>query len=100
MELKQGTSPPVTLTTQIKEADTASIFFTFFQKGKKILEKDISDAYWGDNYVGVTLSQEETFLFEPGLGLVQVRTKLLNGASPRTDDLYFVVTEARKKDVI
>ena len=99
-EIKQGTNPPVTLETDCTEEATAVIFFTFVQGGKIILEKDISDAFWGDGYVGVNLSQEETFLFRPGLGEMQVRTRLRNGKVPRTDTLYYTVTPAKKDGVI
>ncbi|MBQ9081135.1 MAG: hypothetical protein IJY26_00675 [Clostridia bacterium] len=72
--ITQGTTPTFSFTLPFEAIQIKSFFITFRQGERNVLEKDLSDCTTEGYEISVTLSQEETFLFEPNQTVyVQVR---------------------------
>lgn len=87
----QGSNPTVSFTTDLRPADVDVLHMVFLQKGKVLFRKEAEDITFGENFLSVTLTQEETYLFEEGLAYLRVRIKTYNGLSKYTDPYYFTV---------
>lgn len=99
-ELMQGTNPTISFNTDFNPADVAVLHMVFIQKGKVLFRKEAEDITWGENYLATVLTQEETYLFEKGLGYMRVRIKPQNGMAEYTDPYYFTVVIDEEGEVI
>ena len=74
---------------------------TFKQGNKTVLEKDTADLVLEGNKVSVTLTQEETFLFNmSGSIRVQLRTRTKAGQVLKTQVIALTPTECLDKEVL
>lgn len=90
-ELFQGTAPTISFQTDLRPADVDVLHMIFCQKGKVLFRKEAEDITFGENFLSVTLTQEETYLFDEGLGYLRVRIKPHNGLPKYTYPYYFTV---------
>ena len=99
-DLKQGTNPTISFKTDFSAADVDVLHMVFLQEGEVLFRKEAEDVTWGDNYLAVVLSQEETYLFKEGLAYMRVRIKTPNGTAEYTDPYYFTVVKDEEGVVI
>lgn len=99
-ELFQGTNPTVNFTTDLKPQDVEIIYLVFLQKCKVLFRKEADAVVWGEDYLAVTLTQEESYKFNAGLASVRVRFKNQNGLVSFTDPYYFTVVKDEEGVVI
>lgn len=62
--ITRGTTPAFSFTLPFAAEQVKSLFLTFCQGNKRILEKSLEDCRKDDCVVCVTLTQTETFLFD------------------------------------
>ena len=80
--IMQGTTPVFSFTLPFESAQVKSFFVTFRQGGENVLEKGLTTCETGEYSLSVTLSQEESFLFDPAKPvLMQVRLADLEGSA-------------------
>jgi hypothetical protein len=99
-ELFQGTNPTVSFTTGLKPQEVEIIYLVFIQKGKVLFRKEADSVTWGENFLAVTLTQEESYKLNEGLTSVRVRFKAQNGLVSFTDPYYFTVIKDEGGEVI
>jgi hypothetical protein len=61
-----GTTPTHTFTLPFEKEMLADLRISYLQNKKKILTKEMEDVEINGNDINLTLTQEETFLFESG----------------------------------
>jgi hypothetical protein len=78
-----GTTPTHTFTLPFEKEILSEVRITYIQNKKKIITKEIDDLEIDGNDISLTLTQEETFLFEEGRNVsIQLKIKT-------TDELVF-----------
>lgn len=78
-----GTTPTHTFTLPFGKEMLSEVRITYIQNKKKIITKEIDDLEIDGNDISLTLTQEETFLFEEGRNVsIQLKIKT-------TDELVF-----------
>ncbi len=77
--MKRATTPRHTFSIPIDPNTVAQILFTYAQNGDIILEKTGADAVNEGGAWTITLTQEETNLFQPDYADVQVRVLTVEG---------------------
>lgn len=66
MDIVRGTTPTIKYTfSTIAGTDITAAYLTFTQSGVVVVEKDLSDATTGSNFILWTLTQAETLLLRP-----------------------------------
>jgi len=70
--MKRGTTPTNTFSVDVDLTGT-TIFVSYEQDGKVVVEKTGSDLTVGTNSISLVLSQEETLAFHPGPVNIQIR---------------------------
>lgn len=80
--IMQGTTPVFSFTLPFESAQVEKFFLTFRQGKETVVEKKLSDCTTEEYGLSVTLSQEDTFLFQSGSPvLMQVRLTDKAGAA-------------------
>ena len=80
--IMQGTTPVFSFTLPFESAQVEKFFLTFRQGKEIVVEKKVSDCTTEEYGLSVTLSQEDTFLFQSGSPvLMQVRLTDKSGAA-------------------
>lgn len=98
--LYQGTNPMVSFTTDLKSGDVEIIYLVFIQKGKVVFRKGADAVTWGEDFLAVTLSQEESYMFDEGLASMRIRLKDRTGLVSFTEPYYFTVVKDEEGEVI
>lgn len=62
--MRRGTTPTITITTDIDLSDASNLFVTFKQDGCKVVEKTLDDVTVTEDSVVVPLSQADTLVFD------------------------------------
>ena len=62
--MRRGTTPTITITTDIDLSDASNLFVTFKQDGYKVVEKTLDDVTVTEDSVVVPLSQADTLVFD------------------------------------
>ena len=64
-----------------KKEEVASLYITYQENGKTILEKSLEECSFSDGKISVHLTQEDSLKFcENALIKIQIRSRLTNGA--------------------
>lgn len=74
--------------------------FVYHQWGKEVLRKEDEDVQMKDNILSVSLSQEETFLFDCTPVILQVRVKDLNDKVLKTKPIVINVDDCLDREVL
>ena len=75
--MRRGTTPTITITTDIDLTPASNLFVTFKQGAYKRIEKTLEDVTVTEDSVSFNLSQKETLLLEAGTPVdVQIRASL------------------------
>lgn len=62
--MRRGTTPTLTFTLPFKCSNITKLCVAFSQDNKLLLEKHLSDCNLEDDKISVTLSEEDTLLFD------------------------------------
>lgn len=84
MGYKRGSTPTNTFTVDI-DLTGATVFITYRQKKRIVLEKSGSDVEIEPTKLTVQLTQEETLAFEPGDVEMQIRYVFPNGQADASE---------------
>ena len=101
--LRRGTTPTIRFTfTQVAVANMAVAYLTMKQKGGGItIEKDLTDAVAGENYLEWPLTQEETLqIDEKSMLRIQCRYRLTDGHAYASEIYDVKAREVLKEGVI
>ena len=77
----RGTTPTHTFTIpdEVHISDYDTIYITYSQNGRTIVEKNEEDIRIEDNKLRLTFTQADTLLFSPGQVKIQLRAKSASG---------------------
>lgn len=97
----RGTTPSITYAfTEITVANIAEAYLTIGYAGETLIEKDLSDAYTGDNTLVWMLTQIETLALPICNVTVQVNWKLNSGERGASFEQLIPVLDNLKDEVI
>ena len=97
----RGTTPTHVFTIPIERELIKDLRINYSQDKKKILTKKLSDIEFSDGEINVTLTQEETFLFQGGKNAsVQLRVKTIDNTVLGSDVILMRVEESLDDEVI
>lgn len=75
--MRRGTTPTITITTDIDLTNASNLFVTFKQGAYKRIEKTLEDVTVTEDSVSFDLTQKETLLLDAGVPVnVQIRATL------------------------
>lgn len=75
--MRRGTTPTITINTDLDLTDASNLFVTFKQDGVVVFEKTLSDVTVTEETVVVNLTQDETLALNTSAGLqFQIRATL------------------------
>ena len=75
--MRRGTTPIITITTDIDLTNASNLFVTFRQGAYKRIEKTLEDVTVESDKITFSLSQKETLFLEAGVPVdVQIRASL------------------------
>lgn len=78
----RGTTPTLTFTLPFTVENVNVLYLAFSQDNTIILTKSLGDMQIQDNIATITLTQEETLLFQQNVGVeMQVRCKFNDGTA-------------------
>ena len=97
----RGTTPSITYAfTEITVSNIAEAYLTIGYAGETLIEKDLSDAYTGDNALVWMLTQIETLALPICNVTVQVNWKLNSGVRGASFEQLIPVLDNLKDEVI
>lgn len=101
--MRRGSTPTNTFTLDV-DLSTATVYITYEQNGKTVLEKTGEDLTFTSDqngyYIAVTLSQEETLKFSEGKVLIQIRYVFPNGTADASNIIQTTFERIIKDGVI
>lgn len=97
----RGTTPTNKFTSTIDLSSADAIYITYQQANETVLEKTIEDITFGEGFVSVQLTQEETLLFSPDRKVtIQIRAKFPDGSAIASNAIVTSVEAILKEGVI
>ena len=99
--IAKGCTCKNTFSIPFAESDIKSIFITYTEKGKTIVEKTLDDCVFSENSVSVILTQEDTLKFaNHEFVKVQIRVRLNNGTLTKSKIVETYTDTILKNEVI
>jgi len=99
--MRQGTTPTHTFKTPCPTGAVKSALIVYAQNDKKILCKTLDDCEISDEKISLTLTQEETFLFEADQAMsFQVRILTTSGKALASDIVPDYVYPSLSEEVL
>lgn len=99
--ISKGCTIGNTFTIPFNGEDVEVIYITYQQRGKTIVEKTFADCSFGDGFVSIGLTQEETLLFESLVRVrIQIRARLKDGTVTKSNIIETDVDKLLKDGVI
>ena len=96
-----GTTPTHTFTLPFEKEMLAEVRITYTQNKKKIITKETDDLEIAGNDISLTLTQEETLLFEEGKNVsIQLKIKTTEGLVFNSDIVEMRVDPSLDNEVI
>ena len=97
----RGTTPTHIFTTDIDLRGAAVLFLTYKQNQAKVLEKNIEDVTIEEDKITVTLTQQETLMFNTTMRVeMQIRVRFPDGSALASDIMHAPVERILKGGVI
>ena len=91
--MRLGSTPKHEFTLPFDVSLVREFKVTYKQQKKIILEKHLVDFEVNDNTLSITLTQEETFLFDEGV-IIELQARVLTmGGDAITSDIRIITTE-------
>lgn len=97
--MRRGSTPTNTFTVDI-DLTGATLFVSYEQMGKVIVEKTGEDLTVTSTSISLSLSQEETLRFKPGEVLIQIRYVFPSGAADASNIIRTTAERIIKDGVI
>lgn len=101
MQIVRGTTPTIKITferTDVNYIDQG--YLVLKQEGANIIEKPLSDAFVGEDYISFTLTQAETLSLQSGVQGSLMFDWLAGGTRGRSAIVKFCVTDSGINEVI
>lgn len=99
--MKRGTTPTISITTDVDLRDCEVLFFTFCQNNKTIIEKTKEDLTFNESGFACDLSQEETLrMANTSIVKCQIRARLSDGKALASNIMSFSPEGILKDGVI
>ena len=96
--MHRGTTPTITFTIPFESNRITALNLCFAQQGMVVLEKNLTDCILEEDTVQVSLSEEETLLFDAKQGMVEMQLRLGCGDARMASNIMFVSVERILKD--
>lgn len=96
----RGTTPTNKFMLDIDLQDAVVIYITYKQNNKTILEKTKEDIEFGDGYISVELTQEETLEFKERPISIQIRARFADGKAIASNIIKTTVNNVLKEGAI
>lgn len=96
----RGTTPINKFTTDTDLSNADKIYITYKQNGKTKVEKTKEDITFGEGFLQVKLSQEETLGFSERSVDIQIRAKFLDGTAIASNIINTSVSKILKEGEI
>ena len=96
--MKRGTTPTFIFLTDLDCKEFDKLEITFAQHGDVIFTKAITDCNIETNEISVTLTEEETLLFDCKENPVEIQIRAGKGAARMASDIMRITAEAILKD--
>lgn len=74
--MRRGTTPTITITTDIDLTQASNLFVTFKQGDRVVCEKTLDEVTVTENAVICELEQNDTLALKDGLVMIQIRATL------------------------
>jgi len=98
----KGSTPRIRFKFPFRQEDTAAAFITLrgMQSGSTV-EKSGSEIIFGEGFVDVALSQEDTLKFDESEKIIMsIKTRLADGTVPYSPPMYTCMGGVLKEEII
>ena len=94
----RGTTPTLLFTLPMDSSRISALHLSFAQKGELVLEKTLEDCLLQGNTLQVTLTEQETLLFDEKRGLVELQLRVGCGETKMASNIMQVSVGRILKD--
>ena len=94
----RGTTPTITFTLPLLGSTITALHLSFAQNGELVLEKGLADCLLADNTLQVTLTEQETLLFEAEKGMVEMQLRIGCGEVRMASNIMHLTVDRILKD--
>ena len=94
----RGTTPTLTFTLPIAGKSITALNLSFAQKGQLLLEKTLADCLVEDTALQVTLTEQDTLLFDDKQGMVEMQLRVGCGETKMASNIMRMSVERILKD--
>ena len=98
--MRRGTTPTITITTDIDLTSAINMFVTFKQGDRIVLEKTLEDVIITSQTVVCNLTQEDTLSIKDGMVRFQIRATLVDGSKVASNIMVASADEILKGGAI
>lgn len=99
--ISKGCTMGNTFTIPFTKEEIEVLYITYQQMGKTIVEKTLDDCSFGDNFISIVLTQEETLMFENRARVsIQIRVRLKDGTVTKSNIIETDIDRVLKDGVI
>lgn len=96
----RGTTPQHIFESDLDLSEAATVYITYEQAGKTILEKSKNDITFSEGRMSVTLTQEETLKFDCRFVEIQIRARFADGRAVASNIITTTANKILKEGVI
>ena len=96
----RGTTPTNQFTCDINLNDADAIYITYEQNHRVIVEKTKADVVFGEGFISVKLTQEETLRFSERAVNIQIRARFPDGTAIASNIIHTAASDVLKEGVI
>lgn len=94
----RGTTPTITFTLPFDESRITALNLCFAQQGEAVLEKGLGDCKLEKYSLQVSLTEQETLLFDAKKGMVDMQLRIGCGDSRMASNIMHLSVEEILKD--
>lgn len=98
--MRRGTTPTHTFTIPVDETMIKRIKIIYSQNNETVFEKELEDCSFDNDNVVVTLTQEETFMFDHGVPVKLQMRILTTGGNSLASNIRLVGVEELLDDEV
>lgn len=94
----RGTTPTLKFILPVDRAKITALHLCFAQQGEIVLEKKLDDCKWEENTLLVSLTEEETLLFNAQKGMAEMQLRIGCGDARMVSNIMCLSVERILKD--
>ena len=94
----RGPTPTLIFSLPMNSDQISALHQSFAQKGELVLEKNLAECLLQDNTLQVTLTEQETLLFDEKQGMVEMQLRIGCGESKMASNIMQVSVGRILKD--